>query len=114
MKDNRKFTKQADTLMHSKKRIILRMQLRNGDIVERILSPVKDPSDDKHLMYNNIKNIYELKDKKKSTDVDLNNLDFSTLRRIGRGTLKPTSSKRGMVSSLVEVLLMSGYTVCDK
>lgn len=113
MKDTRKFTKQADELMKSGKRIILRMQLYNGNIAERILTPVKTSPNEQYQLYSNVKNLYEWKNKSSTTEVDLKNLDFSKLRRIGKGTLQPSTSKRGMVSSLIEVLLVSGYNVCS-
>ena len=104
MRDIRKFTKLANELMLSGDKITLRIILHNGNIVERVISPVTATLKKEHPLYSDVKNVYQCIDKTEA--VDLNNLDRSNLRKISTENLQTTSTKNGMMIPLLEVLLI--------
>ena len=112
MRDTRQFTKEAKRLMLSGDKIILRTRLHNGNIVERLISPVSATIKKEHPLYSDVKNVYEVIDKNK--EIDLVELDVANIRKISKENLQSTSTKNGMLIPLLEILLMSGYVVCNK
>jgi hypothetical protein len=111
MKDTRQYTKEAKRLMLTGDKIILRTRLHNGNIVERNISPVSATIKSKNPLYSDVKTVYEVIDKDR--DNDLVDLDFTNTRKISKENLQSTSTKNGMLIPLLEVLLISGYVVCN-
>ena len=112
MKDTRQYTKEATRLMLSGNKIILRTRLHNGNIVERNISPVSATIKKEHPLYSDVKTVYEVIDRNK--EINLIDLDVTNTRKIEKTNLQATSTKNGMLIPLLEVLLMSGYVVCNK
>lgn len=113
MRDTREYTKKATELMMAGKKIILRTKLANNDIVERVILPVTAPSNkNQHVTYSDTKFVYNLIDKSVDTN-DLSKLTYSNMKKIHKVVLSSSSTKNGMLIPLLEVLLMSGYVVCE-
>ena len=98
MKDMRIYTGRATELMNSGKKIVMRIMLPNGNVAERIFTPIK-LTDNKHYMYTHKMNMYDVKDSKLV-------LQYST-------SMPSTTSEKGVLSTLLETLLISGYEVYD-
>ena len=106
-----KRSEQAKELVNSKKTIIFRMVLKNGNIAERVLSPITHTNDATEILYSDIINRYRPKDM--IDNVDITNIDYSKLDKITKDIMPSTSTEQGIVLCRIETLLESGYQVCD-
>lgn len=99
MKDTRSYTKQAIELMNSGKPVILRKKLSNGYIAERIFTPVVSINQ-KYRIYTDKMKTYRVKD----NDIILHHTE----------SYPNTTTDKGVLSTVLETLLVSGYEIYNK
>ena len=98
IKDTRQFTRRAKELMMSGKMIKLRLTLSDGNIAERVFTPVHLPKNG-YVLYTHKMNTYEVRDSGTM-------MTYST-------SLPSSTTEKGRLSTLLETLLISGYEVYE-
>lgn len=106
------YTKKANELVALQKTITLRNVLRNGNIIERVITPTISPVNKGYVLYTDVKKIYAIKNKTRSID-EFASIPTSELIGIERIKLPSVSSKDGVINTLIERLLLSGYVVYE-
>lgn len=109
MYDTRQFTKQAHDVVATGKKIILRYQLKNGHILERIIEPVMNVSNEGVRYYSDTKREYALKEG--TTFENIYDIPEKNLVKLGKEILPTTTTKNGVIIHLLESLLSLGYVM---
>ena len=107
MYDMRQFTKQAYDAVNTGKKIILRYQIKNGHILERVIEPVMSISNKGVRYYSDTKREYALKEG--TTFSNIYDIPEKNLISLGKEILPTTTTKNGVIIHLLESLLSFGY-----
>ena len=112
LKDTRAYTKKANELVASHKTIILRTTLKNGNIIERVITPTVNPANMGYTLYTDIKKIYMIKNKSRTIE-EFSTIPPSELIGVERIKLPSITSKDGVINTFIERLLLAGYVVYE-
>ena len=111
MIDLRKIHKEASILVNQREKLIFRHVLKNGMLVERIISPVAYAGNQEHCLYSHVR--IEYKPKK---DYKINNIydcDKSKMIKINKYNHPSVSSEHGVITNVIEDLLRNGYVLYE-
>lgn len=109
MYDTRQFTKQAHDAVATGKKIILRYQLKNGHILERVIEPVMTFGNEGIRYYSDKKYEYDLI--KGTTFDNIFDIPSKNLIKLGNEILPTITTKNGVIIHLLESLLSLGYVI---
>ena len=112
LKDTRAYTKKANELVASHKTIILRTSLKNGNIIERVITPTINPVNKNYTLYTDVKKIYTIKNKARSIE-EFSIIPPSELIGVEKIKLPSITSKDGVINTFIERLLLAGYVVYE-
>ena len=99
MRDTRAFTKQANELMTSGQTITLRKTLKNGNIAERVFTPVVSVNEN-YRIYTDKMIVYQVN----NNEILMHHTE----------SYPSTTTDKGVLSTVLETLLISGYEVYNK
>ena len=109
MIDTRIYERLARELIHSNTSLTFRFLLKNGHVIERVISEVSHTKDSPIIYYSDYR--YEHIPKKGYTEKDIMKIDMAKMQ-ISTRTPNPTlSTENGTIYHTVEMLLKSGYIV---
>ena len=107
MIDTRLYARLARELIHMNKSITFRFLLKNGHVVERVISEVSHLDDASIIYYSDYR--YEYIHQKGYIEKDIMKIDMTKMQNKVR-TVNPTlSTENGTIYHTVETLLKSGY-----
>lgn len=107
MKDTRIMEKQATELIKKNERMVFRYLLANGNMVERIIKPVK-PNPKSFTVYRDIRKFYR---PKKGKIEDIRTVNTSSLKKLESVEMPSKSEDGNTIKSLIVSLLDMGYVV---
>lgn len=111
MIDTRIYEKLARELIHVNKTMTFRFLLKNGHVIERVISEVSHTSDNPIIYYSDYR--YEYIPQKDYIEKDIMKIDFTKMQKSARVVNPTLSTENGMIYHTIEMLLKSGYIVVD-
>lgn len=109
MRDIRKLEKEAEKIIRKNETMKFRLLLKNGDLAERVIKPVKSSSSSS-VVYREIRNFYK---PKKDKIEDVKNISKNNLKRINSIEMSSSNESGDRIHGLVISLLEMGYELIE-
>lgn len=105
LRDTRILEKQADEYIKRNDLLIFRLLLQNGNMVERLVKPIK-PNRNIPPIYRDVRRVYA---PKKGEIKDIKNVNVRSLRRLESEEMPSKPGEGNTVKSLIVALLEMGF-----
>ena len=111
MIDTRLYERLARELIHVNKSLTFRFLLKNGHVIERVISEVSHVKDASIIYYSDFR--YEYIPQKGYMEKDIMKIDMKKMQNVIRTPNPTLSTENGTIYHTVEMLLKSGYIVMN-
>ena len=107
MMDTRIYERLARELIQFNSKLTFRFLMKNGHLIERVISEVSHLDDSSIIYYSDYR--YEYIPKKGYNEKDIMKIDMKKMQHTGRQVNPTLSTENGTIYHTVEMLLKSGY-----